>query len=141
MIAARTGTSAVAWRTLGAVLGFGVYALFCAMPSQGTQIDEPGVVGSGVTGGMLEAWRASGCQYCHSVFGLGGHTGPDLTNVVSRSSSAYVRVMMELGLPGMPSYASVDEGTKDAIVGYLVAVDRAGRYPPASLGGPVFGER
>lgn len=83
----------------------------------------------------LEAWRSAGCQACHSIYGLGGHTGPDLTNVVGRSSGAYVAAMMRAGPPGMPSYARLSEDQTAAIVRYLTLIDRSGTYPSVSWRG------
>lgn len=132
-----TTSGAVAWRTMGAVLGFGIYAFVCAqtppdpIPAQDTvqaHLPEP-----------LTAWRSQGCQTCHSLFGLGGHTGPDLTNVISRTSPEFVRAMIRIGPPGMPDYAHLGETTVDAIVTYLGQVDRTASYPPRSLGDSVFG--
>lgn len=93
-------------------------------------------------GESILAWRSAGCQFCHSIYGLGGHTGPDLTNVVSRASPAYVRAMMIAGPWGMPTYGHLDETTVAGIIRYLEAVDRSGRYPSARwLGSSSGGER
>lgn len=77
----------------------------------------------------LAAWRTARCQTCHSIHGLGGHNGPDLTNVVSRRSAAYVRAMMLVGPPGMPSYRELSPATADGVVEYLTAVDRTAQFP------------
>ncbi|MBM4109225.1 MAG: cytochrome c [Phycisphaerae bacterium] len=126
-------TRAVARRALIPIVGFGVYAGAVALvpvsdprPIAPARADTLGARG-------IEAWRAAGCQHCHSIYGLGGHTGPDLTTIISRTSGAYVRAMVRNGLPGMPAYRDLDERSLARLIRYLEAVDRSGAYPPKSL--------
>lgn len=130
-------TRRVAQRATLVILGYGLYALVCAR----TPGDLPGIspIPGDLKQSQLHAWRANGCQSCHSLFGLGGHTGPDLTNVISRRSPEYVRTMMLAGPPGMPSFQHLEDTTIDEIVGYLSRVDQAAEYPPHSFSAPVFG--
>lgn len=129
-------TRSVAQRALVVILGFGLYAAVCAStPADPVSVGIPQAQLTSSRG----AWMASGCQSCHSIYGLGGHIGPDLTNVISRSSPEYVRAMVKAGPPGMPSYGHLDESSVESIVSYLSAVDRSGTYPPRSLRSPVFG--
>lgn len=85
------------------------------------------------------AWRAAGCQQCHSIVGLGGHLGPDLTNVISRMSPAYVRAMVRAGPPGMPAYTGLDEQSLDRVVRYLQSIDAWATYPPRALDADALG--
>lgn len=131
----------VALRTLAVVCLFGVYVGIVAFaPIEPTPkpdaVNLPGTVPGGP-----RAWRAAGCHYCHSLYGLGGHTGPDLTNIVSRTSPDYVHIVVRSGLRGMPAYRSFEPSELDAIVGYLSEVDRTASYPPRSLTEGVFGAR
>lgn len=119
--AARTVTT----RTALVLAGFLVYGGVCALiPLRG---DQP------LTEAPARAWRSAGCQSCHSVLGLGGHIGPDLTNIASRASPGHVRAVVRAGFPGMPGYDRLKERTLDAIVVYLQEVDGLGRYPPSDL--------
>lgn len=85
-----------------------------------------------------EVWLESGCQACHSLYGLGGHTGPDLTNVLRRGSEYFVYEMVSWGTERMPAFELSERELEDLAV-YLAAVDATGEYPPASLRSPVFG--
>lgn len=132
---------AVAIRTLTVVAIFGIYAIIVAFaPIQKPR--SPGITtmaGPGPAG--PRAWRAAGCHFCHSLYGLGGHTGPDLTNVISRTSAGYVRAVVRSGLPGMPDYRHLAPSDLDLIVGYLAEVDHTATYPPRKLSEGVFGDR
>ncbi len=85
-------------------------------------------------------WRAGGCQSCHSIYGLGGHTGPDLTNIAGLMPGAYITHVVRAGLPGMPRF-DFDAEKSAALVAYLAEIDGTGIYPPRELTAPVFGER
>jgi len=131
----------VARRTLAVVGIFGVYAAVVGFvpleePSAHSMATSPVAESVGP-----QAWRAAGCHFCHSLYGLGGHTGPDLTNVVSRTSADYVRAVVLSGMPGMPAYKSIEPAELDSIVGYLEAVDRTATYPPRTPTKGVFGVR
>ena len=39
----------------------------------------------------LVVWRATNCEGCHSLYGIGGNYGPDLTHSVSDRGEAYLR--------------------------------------------------
>ena len=84
-------------------------------------------------------WLANRCQVCHSIFGLGGHLGPDLTNVARAGMEANIAVVVREGRVTMPAF---DLSAKELgeLVAYLKAINASGRYPPRSLSAPVFGE-
>jgi mono/diheme cytochrome c family protein len=116
-------------RTLAGIVGFVFYAAAVSI----LPTEEPrGPLTPTIPREVRTAWRAAGCQTCHSVFGLGGHTGPDLTNIITRTSPGYIRAVIRTGLPGMPAY-DLDDQSLDNLTRYLQAVDHAGRYPPPSL--------
>ena len=70
------------------------------------------------------------CVACHQFYGLGGHMGPDLTNVVSAANKGidYARVIIENGTSKMPDY-DLSEVEVDALVQFLIFVDSTGIYP------------
>jgi cytochrome c2 len=39
----------------------------------------------------LEIWRATGCEGCHTLYGIGGNYGPDLTHIVADRGEEYLR--------------------------------------------------
>ncbi|MBX3323117.1 MAG: cytochrome c [Phycisphaeraceae bacterium] len=131
---------AVRLRTGVAVALFGVYAAAVALMPVDRR--DPPAVQAGVETmpAAIEAWRSAGCHWCHSVYGLGGHTGPDLTNIISRMGPEYVRVVIETGRPGMPAYSDRIPADLDRLIEYLEAIDRSGRYP-AEPGAGYLGQR
>jgi len=131
----------VALRTLAVVALFGAYAATVALaPLEETPASAVATRPDSSPAGP-RAWRAAGCHFCHSLYGLGGHTGPDLTNVISRTSADYVRAAVRSGLPGMPAYGSIEPAELDSIVAYLAEVDRTTSFPPRELTEGVFGVR
>ncbi len=83
-------------------------------------------------------WRQHGCQTCHSIYGLGGHAGPDLTNVFRRIPDSQVRHVILDGHLGMPAF-DLTEGELQGLIDYLVFIGETGAYPPQSIRDPVFG--
>ena len=77
------------------------------------------------------------CRNCHALDGIGGHRGPDLTNVGSRlDRPALVRQVVQGG-GNMPAYGKQLTGTQiTALVDFLHAC-RPENRPPAVV--PVFG--
>lgn len=49
-------------------------------------------------------WQQKNCVSCHQLYGLGGHLGPDLTNVFTKRSEAYITAFLESGTQVMPNY-------------------------------------
>src|ERR1039458_3457006 len=49
-------------------------------------------------------FSASGCQHCHSIGGVGGHKGPDLSGVGRRKSKAALRQQIVYGSKVMPAF-------------------------------------
>ncbi len=83
-----------------------------------------------------KAWRSNNCAACHALYGLGGHLGPDLTDVVTRKGTGLIRARTAGGGDGMPAFPSADG---DAITAYLDYIDHTGDYPPRSLRAPGYG--
>lgn len=83
-------------------------------------------VKSNLTG--IEIWRSKNCQACHAIYGLGGHLGPDLTNVYSRKKEAYLDVVLKNGLLNMPNL-ELSKYERKQLIKYLNEVDKTGVYP------------
>jgi len=49
-------------------------------------------------------WLKNGCVSCHSIYGLGGFLGPDLTEVSGRRDGEYIRQMILNGGDKMPAF-------------------------------------
>lgn len=49
----------------------------------------------------------SGCQHCHSIHNVGGHTGPDLSNVGKRKTESQIRHQIVYGSKIMPPFGNI----------------------------------
>lgn len=140
---AGTVSRAVACRTLGVLGVYAAYALAAARlpvsPPRAEASDLLAVPGA-PSQESRSAWLAMGCQTCHSIYGLGGHTGPDLTDVTSRVPREYIEAVVRSGARGMPAFEVEDEKLA-RIIEYLASIDASGEYSPAGLEDGVFGER
>lgn len=76
----------------------------------------------------IAIWRNKNCEACHSIFGLGGHIGPDLTNVYSRKNETYLNLVLKKGLLNMPDL-DLSKYERKQLINYLKAVDKLGVYP------------
>jgi mono/diheme cytochrome c family protein len=105
-----------------------------------------------IEGGMAESgrpsvalgkglWQQHGCGACHSIFGLGGHLGPDLTNVMRRRDETYLQHVIARGFGKMPSYASLTLPEREWLIAYLGYVDQLADYPLQSPWTQAFGYR
>jgi nitric oxide reductase subunit C len=76
-------------------------------------------------------FQEKNCVACHQFYGLGGHMGPDLTNVISAPDKGadYARAFIESGTDKMPDYG-FDTAEVDALVRFLEFVDSSGTYAP-----------
>lgn len=83
-------------------------------------------------------WRKYNCVACHSIYGLGGHVGPDLTNTISRRNPAYVDLLIRQGKGEMPNLG-VTETEAKALIRYLSELDDLGEYPLRGELLPAFG--
>lgn len=136
----REGSQSVIHRVGVVILGYFIYLAAVAMlplgarahASAGERIDGR------VRAGQL-AWRNNACTSCHSIYGLGGHTGPDLTNAYSRVGEGYIRVVLEHGVRAMPALA-LSEDEIHAIIAYLRHADATGVYPAPNAFVSAFGE-
>ena len=71
----------------------------------------------------------SGCQHCHSIGGVGGHKGPDLSGVGRRKSKAALRQQIVFGSKVMPAFGDdLEPGDLKDLIAYL----RSCRQKPAN---------
>jgi mono/diheme cytochrome c family protein len=67
-----------------------------------------------------EVFSASGCQHCHSIGGIGGHKGPDLSGVGRRKSKAALRQQIVFGSKVMPAFGDdLEPGELKDLIAYL----------------------
>ena len=70
----------------------------------------------------------SGCQHCHSIGGVGGHKGPDLSGVGRRKSKAELGQQIVFGSKVMPAFG--DDLEPDELKD-LIAYLKSCRQKPA----------
>lgn len=77
-----------------------------------------------------ELYRQFNCTACHQFYGLGGHMGPDLTNVTIAQGKGpdLARAMILHGSGRMPNLG-VSKDQADDLVAFLEAVAATGTYP------------
>jgi len=80
----------------------------------------------------LALFQEKNCIACHQLYGLGGHMGPDITNVASAPDKGvdYLKSFIANGTDKMPDF-KFSETEIDALAQFLVFLDRTGTYPPA----------
>jgi len=86
----------------------------------------------------IAVWRTKNCEACHSIFGLGGHIGPDLTNVYSRKKEDYIDMVLKEGLLNMPDL-DLSTYERKQLLNYLKEVDKLGIYPLHNITDNPFG--
>jgi len=77
-------------------------------------------------------WQQKNCSACHQLYGLGGHLGPDLTNVYSTRSEAYIRAFLKNGSPVMPDFKLSDQEMK-ALTAFFKYTNSTGTASPRSF--------
>lgn len=125
-------------RVITVVFGYIVVAC-CVFFSSGNAKNHN--ASSSQHGSYLEGkqiWNSHQCSICHSIFGLGGHLGPDLTNVSSRQDDIYIRNIIRTGVKKMPSYDLSDE-EMSALYDYFYYLNTLGTYPGKSVKEDYFG--
>lgn len=83
-------------------------------------------------------WRSKNCAACHSVFGLGGHIGPDLTNTYGSKETEYIDYVLTEGVRKMPNF-ELSETERAEFIKYLKHINSLGEYPLKSLTAKPFG--
>jgi nitric oxide reductase subunit C len=132
-------------RTAVIVLGYLAYiVLILVLPGRSpvrAATDAAGGVQASPSSAYMRGqriWRRNNCQTCHAMYGLGGHTGPDLTTIGSRMPADYIEQVIRTGDRVMPAF-DLDEAESADLVAYLQAISRTGVYPPKHWTDPVFG--
>lgn len=88
----------------------------------------------------VEVWRSKNCAACHSIFGLGGHIAPDLTNVYKNRNKEYLDLVLKNGLLNMPNL-HLSKTERHQLILYLKDVNNLGTYPLKSIASNPFGEK
>jgi len=96
--------------------------------TQGTTNNTPKLSAKAIKGQTL--YQENNCTACHQFYGLGGYLGPDLTNIASNPNKgpAYAKAFLNSGIKAMPKFNFTDE-EQNAIVQFLIEVDKCGHYP------------
>jgi nitric oxide reductase subunit C len=77
-------------------------------------------------------WQEKNCNSCHQIYGLGGYLGPDLTNVYSQRSEAFIKVFLQTGTNIMPAF-NLNEEQMNQLMAYFKSIDSTGIASPAKL--------
>lgn len=77
-------------------------------------------------------WQDKNCTSCHQIYGLGGHLGPDLTNVHSKQSEAYIESFLKAGTQVMPNF-NLSQEEIDAFKAFFAAIDQSGKSDPRTF--------
>lgn len=77
----------------------------------------------------------SGCQHCHSIGGVGGHKGPDLSGVGRRKSKDALRQQIVNGSKVMPAFGDdIAPGNLKDLIAYLKSCrQRPAKTQPVSI--------
>ena len=85
-----------------------------------------------------KVWLKYNCHSCHQIYGLGGFLGPDLTNLMSRSDSNYLKALVSSGTQVMPKFKIKEQELTDLIY-FLNCVDSTGTSDPRTLKATIYG--
>lgn len=77
-------------------------------------------------------WQDKNCTSCHQIYGLGGHLGPDLTNVSSKYPDEAIEVFLKYGTHVMPNF-NLTQYQMDALVAFLNTVNKSGEADPRTF--------
>ncbi len=78
-------------------------------------------------------FQATGCQHCHTINRVGGHKGPDLSDVGRRLPKSAMREQIVHGSKVMPAFKDVlaPDEIKD-LIAYLHSCRKKPTEPPPS---------
>lgn len=77
-------------------------------------------------------WQKKNCTSCHQIYGLGGHLGPDLTNIASKRSREHIEVFLKHGTNVMPDF-NLSQQEIDAFQAFFIALDQSGQSDPRTF--------
>lgn len=86
----------------------------------------------------VNVWQSKNCAACHSIFGLGGHLGPDLTNTYGEKGAAYIDFVLKNGLQNMPKL-ELSQTERKQLISYLEHINNLGKYPLDNFSDNPFG--
>jgi nitric oxide reductase subunit C len=78
-----------------------------------------------------QLFQEKNCIACHQIYGLGGHMGPDLTNVISDPTKGpnYAKAFLTAGSDKMPNFHFSEEEMSQ-LIAFLEFLGKDGVYPP-----------
>jgi nitric oxide reductase subunit C len=79
-----------------------------------------------------QIWQSKNCASCHQLYGLGGHLGPDLTNVYSKRQAAYISSFLKTGTQVMPNF-HLSDAEIEALLAFFEYTDKSGVSDPKSF--------
>lgn len=77
-------------------------------------------------------WQKYNCNSCHQLYGLGGYIGPDLTNVYSKRSEAFIKAFLKNGTTAMPNF-NINDYEMDCLLKYFNTIDNSGKSDPRNF--------
>ncbi len=77
-------------------------------------------------------WQEKNCTSCHQLYGLGGHLGPDLTNVYEKRPVEYIEAFLKSGTDVMPDF-HLSQHEIDALVAFLKYTNTTGQSDPTTF--------
>ena len=77
-------------------------------------------------------WQKYNCNSCHQLYGLGGYIGPDLTNVYSKRSEAFIKAFLKNGTTAMPNF-NINDYEMDCLLKYFNSIDNSGKSDPRNF--------
>jgi len=104
------------------------FDLYVNPPMEGV---EKSATGSLEEQGKL-LWQEKNCISCHQLYGLGGHLGPDLTNISTQRSPEYIEAFLISGTNVMPNF-HLSEQEIEALKAFLKSVDQSGIGDPRTF--------
>jgi len=66
-----------------------------------------------------QQFQTQGCVNCHTIAGVGGNVGPDLSHIGARLNRADIQVTITKGKDGMPAFATLTPSDLNALLDYL----------------------
>jgi len=86
-----------------------------------------------------QVWQRKNCISCHSIYGLGGHLGPDLTQIIERKGPAFTQAYILAGGYKMPPQ-TLTQLELDQLISYLSFLSDSGTYPIKGFPRNAYGE-
>ena len=118
------------WKMMVLVLFVAAYliysfTLYTSLPVKQCLVDKRAENGKLV-------WQKYNCNSCHQLYGLGGYIGPDLTNVYSKRSEAFIKAFLKNGTTAMPNF-NINDYEMDCLLKYFNSIDNSGKSDPRNF--------